>query len=416
MSAAWTLKQKWVNEFLILEWRDRVWGRIFSEPQWDKFVAELWAERIGKTHTHLLKLIDELNHNNSDPLRLVDHTFSDEIHLHHSTATHCSGELCVKNEDYLTSFFEQFSSWQDPIIEERYDSYSVEALIRELNTNQYDEEIADLENSNEFGESMKTMAASRFIINSLSGWESNHCDYKIRGGNQRICTTIQESIGNQHLLTNKKITTITKTNIWYTVLCSDWSSYNSRYLICSLPLSTRLSIQRSGLLSDAKRNFLHQVTYNRIFKGWFVIDAPDLEDEFGILTDSLLHTVYNTGKSESWNSIKMIGLYSTGDRAFILAKQSDQAIFEELKKEWIYPKVTWYKKCYRYYRWEDSFVNWWFAVFPPGTYCSWIRTFAEQEGNCFFAWEHTSMQFQWFMEWGCETWIKAAEQVSKLLS
>jgi hypothetical protein len=29
----------------------------------------------------------------------------------------------------------------------------------------------------------------------------------------------------------------------------------------------------------------------------------------------------------------MIGLYSTGDRAFILAKQSDQAIFEELKKE-----------------------------------------------------------------------------------
>jgi hypothetical protein len=42
-------------------------------------------------------------------------------------------------------------------------------LIRELNTNQYDEEIADLENSNEFGESMKTMAASRFIINSLSG-------------------------------------------------------------------------------------------------------------------------------------------------------------------------------------------------------------------------------------------------------
>jgi len=41
-------------------------------------------------------------------------------------------------------------------------------------------EMADLEISNEFGEDIKFLPASRYIIDSLTGGLNAHCDYKIR--------------------------------------------------------------------------------------------------------------------------------------------------------------------------------------------------------------------------------------------
>ena len=60
LSAAYKLKNKGID-FLVLESRKRVGGRIFSHKMSNDLVIELGGEWVGNSHTRMRELCDELN-------------------------------------------------------------------------------------------------------------------------------------------------------------------------------------------------------------------------------------------------------------------------------------------------------------------------------------------------------------------
>lgn len=159
---------------------------------------------------------------------------------------------------------------------------------------------------------------------------------------------------------------------------------------------------------------IHEIPYGRILKCWFVIERRTLiNNDFGILSDSVLHTIYNTGKwIDGWGK-NLIWIYSTGEKWFLLSKKSNQEIFEELQKINEFNSVKKYDWYYRYYRWEDSYTKWAFAIVPPKLCYSLPKIFNKKDWNIYYSGEHCSLAFQGFMEWALETGIKQAQKIAK---
>lgn len=379
--------------------------------------GENGAERIGKNHPDILNLCKKFW------LKLIPHDqdFLCNVHAHWRTKkiTH---NLTSGNNKKLEKFISQFVDYKDKKIK-KYDKYSLEDLFLHIfSANSSDLEIEELLNTNEYGDSMKNISWSKFIIDLIQWADTDAMDYKIDGWNdlliKKIYTLLEELWVVFH--TWEKIIDIQKKKKTYFV-STQHNVFSADFVICSLPIKAMSMIKRHKLLPKKKMSYIHSIGYWNIFKRGSFFETE--KKKFGYCDDSMLHTVYDAWywQYKNQKEKKLIWVYATWERAMLLSKKTNNELYSNVSeslgrnKEIQDIDSVLEKACYGHYRWWDEFTHWAYAVFAPWTYRKWIKAFAKKSWKIYFCWEHTSLYYQWFMNWAIESWLRVAKDILSIM-
>ncbi len=393
----------------IIEAKDRIWGRVHSQDMGNELFAEIWAEWIGKNHKALLKLCKRFW------LELIKHDQNFAIQVNDHRHKYSTRSISKYNQSALQDFLQQFTSFKDKKILD-YDHRSIEDLFLHIfKNNQNDLNIEDILNSNEYGSNMKTVSASKFIIDTLQWEETDGMDFKIQGGNESLIQALYRLLKERNItiMKNTKVLNISQKNKTYSMCTNIWHIYKSKYIISSLPTKAMSLINRNNLLSLKKQNYIHSISNGNIMKWWSIFNKWSMIQWKWICNNGLLHTIYDAwyGQYNQQNHWKqLVWVYTTWERAMILSSLQDKEIKKEVEQSlWIIDHCD--SKFYRYHWGEDQDIHGAYAVFYPWTFVQWIKILQKREGNISFCWEHTSLWYQWFMNGAITSWYKAAKEI-----
>src|SRR6187549_1161730 len=199
LSAAYYLHKKKID-FIILEARNRISGRVFShtiDPQ-ENLVIELGAEWVGNSHTRLQNLCNEFG------LELQNNQF--ESHLIYQ------GKYYKNNEwDYSEEWKAKFQS-----ILEGYDKLTQADKVKLDKMDWWrflvnngcegrDLDLRELLDSTDFGETIRSVSAFAALAEYAESSEKNEMDLKIKGGNSMLAYKIAEKLGADKIKLEHKV-------------------------------------------------------------------------------------------------------------------------------------------------------------------------------------------------------------------
>jgi monoamine oxidase len=206
LSAAYFLLKKKVD-FIILEARNRISGRVFSHTidQQENLVIELGAEWVGNSHIRLQNLCNEFG------LELQNNQF--ESHLIYQGKYYKNTEW-----DYSEEWKKKFQS-----IIDGYDKMSQADKVKLDKIDWWrflvnngcegrDLDLRELLDSTDFGETIRSVSAFAALAEYAESSEKNEMDLKIKGGNSMLATKMAEKIGMDKINLQHKVQRIVRIN------------------------------------------------------------------------------------------------------------------------------------------------------------------------------------------------------------
>ncbi|MBC8111545.1 MAG: FAD-dependent oxidoreductase [Verrucomicrobia bacterium] len=406
LSAAYMLHEKNIK-FTILEARNRIGGRVFTNFLASGLHTELGAEWIGASHTNLINACQEMN------LKLIDHRFEGHLTLN---GVYQTPQNILKDagwEKKIQDLYKNFSrlSKNEAIKLDKTDwwRYLINQGISEEAL-----EIRELNDSTDFGETIRNVSAYAALSEYAGSSPNNEMDFKIEGGNGRLAQAISQKIGTDKILLNKKAVSVIQTKQNVEITCEDGSKYITDRLICAIPAFAVSKINWNPVFPTEKQEAIQQLQYARIIKSAFSFSERFWKAEnFSMITDTLPHYIFHTTQNQSGTS-GMLTSYTIGDKAPVFAKLSQaqkiQEICQALKPA--FGNIEKYaEKNISYYWGNDPFSQGAYANYDVGQWFGLREMVAKPFKNTVFAGEHIA-DWQGFMEGAFETGILAAKALT----
>lgn len=406
LAAAYKLKQRNID-FVILEARNRIGGRVFSHKMDEKenLVIELGAEWVGASHERLIELCGQLN------LELLNNQF--DSHLVYR------GQYFKKGEwDYSPEWKTKFAS-----LIEKYHKMT-DAEKRSLDKMDWwrylvnngcegrDLDIRELLDSTDFGEGIRHVSAFAALAEYAESSEKNEMDYKIKGGNSRFAEALADKIGPDKIKTGYAVSKVQQDTKGVRVTCVNGETFAADKLICSTPTFSLLKIKWEPGFPPELKAALNELQYARINKNPFLFSKRFWKDEsFDMVTDGPGHYFYHATKNQVSEKGVLIS-YTIGDKADVISHQSD-----DWRKEVVLPSLhpfgdvqSLVEKQAIYHWGEDAYSRGAYALYGPG---QWFRVrpiLRKSFMHTYFAGEHLA-DWQGFMEGAINTGEEAAMKI-----
>ncbi len=189
LAAAYKLQQRKID-FVVLEARNRIGGRVFSHTidASEKLVVELGGEWIGNSHKRMLALCDEFK------LTHVDNYMGSRLIY--------KGEFFDKgkwgfSKEWETKF-EQMKEDYRKITDagaKKLDKIDFWRYLVNNGCSGRDLELKELMDSTDFGEDLRHVSAYAAIAEYADSNNTNEMDRKIKGGNDRLAHAFKDAIG-----------------------------------------------------------------------------------------------------------------------------------------------------------------------------------------------------------------------------
>lgn len=404
LAAAYRLHQKKVD-FIILESRNRIGGRVFSHQVANDLVIELGGEWVGNSHERMKELCDEFK------LELQNNQLN----------TH----LIYKGKYAPAGKWDYSDQWNNKFKEllNNYPSLSEAAKVQLDKTDWWrylvsngcsgkDLDIRELLDSTDFGESIRHVSAFSALSEYAESSEKNEMDLKIKGGNGKLAEKLAEKIGKDRILLQHSVTRIEQDNK-VKVHCANGEVFEADKLICTAPTFSVNKMEWLPALPPEKTEALNELQYARINKHALVFGQRFWKDEsFDMITDELPHYFYHATKNQSSKSGVLIS-YSIGDKAAVMANQSSQTnaqtVMQTLephfgKLQHLLNKQT------NYYWGGDDFSKGAYAMYGKGQWFRLRPVLQQPFLHTHFAGEHLA-DWQGFMEGAINTGEDAANAI-----
>ena len=321
LSAAYELCKKGIK-VTVLEARSRLGGRIFSyaPPEAGGLVMEMGAEWIGEDHVTLRQMCDKFN------LPLLDNRFAihqvDRGFYKTADAWDFSPEWKERWAKLLQDFEKMSAAAQQKLDEIDFYHY----LIANGCTGT-DLEWIELNDSTEFGESIRHVSAYMALSGHAAGGEHAQMDYKIKGGNHTLIEALANGVGLQNIRKNCQVSEVRQGRDSVKVLCKSGEEFMAGKLICAIPIFALRQINWQPGLPDALSQALNSVNYGRINKHALLYSCRFWKDEdFAMITDMPAHFFYHATKNQPGDAGILIS-YSIGDKAAIFGSYAQQKIW-----------------------------------------------------------------------------------------
>jgi monoamine oxidase len=407
LAAAYALFQKNID-FVVLESRNRIGGRVFSytidDPE--NLVVELGAEWVGASHKRLIDLTDKMG------LQLENNQF--DTHLIYR------GEYFKKNEwDFSAAWKKKFEGllkhFQHLTDAEKHQLDKIDWWRYLVNNgcDGRDLDIRELGDSTDFGETIRSVSAFAALAEYADSSPKNEMDYKIKGGNGSLAKKLAEKIGMARVKTGYTVSRIVQ-GAKVTVYCTNGEKFEADKLICTAPTFAVKKMQWEPALPPAMHNAMDELQYARINKNPVLFKDRFWKDEsFDMITDTPAHYFYHATKNQPSKKGALIS-YTIGDKAAVIANQSDTWKADMLQQSlapYFGDVKSLIDKQSNYYWGADEYSKGAYAIYGKGQWFGIQPALKKPFLHTHFAGEHLA-DWQGFMEGAINTGEDAAAAIS----
>jgi monoamine oxidase len=406
LAAAYQLKKRKID-FVILEARNRISGRVFSHTidEAENLVVELGGEWVGASHTKVIALCKEFG------LEL----FNNEMSTH----------LIYKGEYFKNTEWDFSTEWKIKL-GKLFDHYHHLTTAEKITLdkmdwwrylvnngcNGRDLDIRELLDSTDFGESIRQVSAFSALSEYAESSAHNEMDFKIRGGNNLLAKKIAERIGYDKIKLEHAVAKIIqkdKVNVY----CGNGEKFEGDKIICTIPTFSMQKILWEPVLPKEKIEAVNALQYARINKNIFLFNERFWKDEsFDLITDTPVHYFYHGTKNQISAKGALIS-YSIGDKGDVISKQNDE-FRASLLQQCLQPGFPDIKskilKQLNYYWGEDEYSKGSYAMYGKGQWFGVQPVLKRSFLHTHFAGEHLA-DWQGFMEGAIETGEAAANKI-----
>ncbi|NEN25774.1 NAD(P)-binding protein [Cryomorpha ignava] len=404
LAAAYRLHLENVD-FIILESRNRIGGRVFSNKITNDLVIEFGGEWVGNSHFRIQELCREfeleLQNNQFDTHLIYKGEYSPSGKWDYSEKWNAKFQEIIKNYPSLTD--------ADKIQLDKTDWWR---YLVQNGCNGRDLDIRELMDSTDFGESIRHVSAFSALSEYAESSEKNEMDLKIKGGNGMLAEKLADKISKDKILLQHSVTRIEQGDK-VKVLCANGQVLESDNIICTIPTFAINKIDWQPALPLEKMQALNELQYARINKHAMVFDKRFWGDEsFDMVTDELPHYFYHATKNQK-SPAGVLMSYSIGDKAAVIANQNNernaQMAIQTLEPH--FGKVqNLLTKQANYYWGNDDISKGAYAIYGKGQWFRIRPILQEPFLHTHFAGEHLA-DWQGFMEGAINTGEDAAAAV-----
>jgi len=407
LSAAYYLHKRKID-FIILEARNRIGGRVFShtiDPQ-ENLVIELGAEWVGNSHTRLQNLCNEFG------LELKNNQF--DSHLIYQ------GKYYKNNEwDYSAAWKKKFQSIIDgyekmtPGDKVKLDKMDWWRFLVNNGCEGRDLDLRELLDSTDFGETIRSVSAFAALAEYAESSEKNEMDLKIKGGNSMLAIKIGEKLGADKIKLQHRVQRIAQDKGGVKVFCDNGQAFTADKIICTAPTFAVKKIKWEPGLPVDQVNAMNELQYARINKNPLLFKERFWKDEsFDMITDQSPHYFYHATKNQPSSKGVLIS-YTIGEKAAVVANQTDEwkagMIQQTLQPHFGDIKILLEKQA-NYYWGNDEFSRGAYAVYGKGQWFRLMPILKRSHIHTHFAGEHLA-DWQGFMEGAINTGEEAARKI-----
>ncbi len=408
LAAALQLHKKNI-EFVILEARNRIGGRVFSHTidRAENLVIELGAEWVGNSHARVRELCDEFS------LELQNNQF--DTHLIYQ------GKYYKKNEwDYSEAWKTKFQSLLDG-----YDKMTQADKVKLDKTDWWrylvnngcegrDLDLRELLDSTDFGETIRNVSAFAALAEYAESSEKNEMDLKIKGGNSMLAQKIAETIGPDKIKLQHRVQRVVQQSKGgVKVFCDSGESFAADKIICTVPtFAAQRIIWEPGLPAE-QVNAMNQLQYARINKNPLLFRERFWKDEsFDMVTDQSPHYFYHATKNQVSGKGVLIS-YTIGEKAAVVANQTDEwkaDMIQQTLQPYFGDVKSLMDKQANYYWGNDEFSRGAYAIYGKGQWFTLQPILRRSHIHTHFAGEHLA-EWQGFMEGAINTGEEVASRI-----
>jgi monoamine oxidase len=406
LAAAYKLKNANWN-VTILEARDRIGGRVFSQTFAGNpnLTFELGAEWVGESHERIKSLCRDFS------IPLQKHQFEDYLLR--------DGKIARPNE---WGFSPQAKQAFKKLIKQ-YDKFTAAQKRIWINTtggliskkSDFPKTICglrDLMDSTDFGESIRHVSAFAACAEYAESSPKNEMDYKMTGGNSRLAEEFAKRIGAENIKTNILVTEINQRAGIVTVK-TETEIFKADVCICTVPTNSLLEIKFNPAFPSAQSEAAQKLIYSRICKNSVLYENRFWKAEnFSMVSDTASHFYFHSTQNQAGKQ-GILTSYAVGEKADILASQSDARRMQIITRDLIdynedAPRLA---KAVSSYAWQrDEYTDGAYALYRPGQWLGIRPVLARPHGKVLFAGEHLA-DWQGFMEGAVETGEAAASSL-----
>jgi monoamine oxidase len=408
LTAAYYLKKKGID-FVILEARNRISGRVFSHTMDEKenLVVELGAEWVGNSHERLQNLCNEFG------LELQNNQF--ESHLIYKGVHHKSGEWDY-SDDWKNKFRTILDNYGKMTVADKHklDKMDWWRFLVNNGCDGRDLDIRELLDSTDFGESIRHVSAFAALAEYAESSEKNEMDLKIKGGNSQLATKIAGKLGMDRIMLEHPVTKIVQSKTTgVRVYCANGKSFTADKIICTVPTFALKKIKWEPGLPADQVNGINELQYARINKNPLLFTERFWKDEnFDMITDQSPHYFYHATKNQPSQKGVLIS-YTIGEKAAVVANQPDEwktAMIRQTLQPHFGDVTSLLEKQTNYYWGNDEFSRGAYALYGKGQWFRLRPLLARTHVNTHFAGEHLA-DWQGFMEGAINTGEDAASRI-----
>lgn len=440
LSCAYRLKQAGISAE-IFESNNRVGGRCWSLRNYfnEEQIAEHGGELIDQSHTNIRQLAQELGLV-LDNLKQAEQNGTEEF-LYFMNEKYDINEATTDLKGIWQKLHSDLSSASYPT---RY--YSSTQRGRELDAMSIDQwinesvpgglssklgKLLSIAYNIEYGEETNNQSSLNLIY--LLGYSGqgqmrifgpSNEKFHIRGGNDQIVSKLSEQLTNQIQL-NTALKSISKNkDETYTLTFSNGQTKIYDYVVLTIPFSILKTavnytnagfsakkikaITELGMSANTKLNI--QFT-NRHWR--------TLGNNGDSYSDTGYQTTWEVTRAQQGTSGILVDY--TGGK---VAKEFESGSVSTHVTNFLSRSSTVFPGLAGYYN-GKAYINCWstnqwtkgaYSYYKPGQYVAFGGAEGEREGNCFFAGEHTSQDFQGYLNGAVETGEKVAAELARELN
>ena len=395
LAAAHALKKKRPSwNVTLLEARERIGGRVFSFSfkENPKLVCELGGEWIGDNHERMKALCQDFK------IPLKDHRF--EAWLMRDGIVKRPGQWDFSARakaafQNLKQTYERYTAKQ----KRRLDQYDWWTLLEEIGFSEDDLLLRDLQDSTDFGETIRMISAYAAASEYFESSPANEMDFKMEGGNSRLIEELVRSIGSESVRTGMIVQKIKQRGGRVTVTANG-ADFIADACICTVPARTLDKIVFDPPLPQAQKEAAEKLQYGRIIKNNVLFGERFWgPEDFSLVSDVTSHYYFHSTKDQPGKQ-GILCSYAVGEKADVLASQNNARRTEIITRDLLplnkrAPELALDIQSYAWQR--DKYTQGGYAFYRPSQWFTLKPILSQPHGKVLFAGEHLA-EWQGFME------------------
>ncbi len=436
LNAAYTLKKQGVNSDLY-EANTRAGGRIFTAQNVlnPELSTELGGEFIDSDHRDMRNLAAEFGF---PLLNLYAHSeLKMQQNLYYfNGVSYSDNDFITGVSTYLPKIDNDYNKLSDII---KYNSYSaIDKKFDNMNLEQYFDSIGLhgwlrslllVAYLGEYGLNTWECSAINFLFlfgvspaGDIALYGGSDERYKISGGNQRIADALADKLKGNINIEHKLVKLQSKGTGYELFFENKPQPVQADIVLLTLPFKILREVELHIDLPDVKRHAINTLGYGHNSKLLLGFIGRPWRTKFNCVGMSYS----DNGSQNTWDNSQLQPGLNGGLTVFLggadAVRLGDSTIEHQSKKylnliNQIYPgiKDDYNNKAYRM-NWQSfQFAKCGYSAWKVGQYTTIAGSEIETVGNLYFAGEHTSYNYQGYMNGGAATGRRAAENILKKL-